>query len=335
MQDIAACAKISTTPQTQLLHVLRAPVGDSAEPGDDGEYALAELVSTGDPAATLANLQETQRHWQRLGLPEYTVLDVLRMEAGRGMALVLRRLPMPICMAMRSAVHAGVRLSLAPASAAPSPRRAAIAAVYLCPHWGCLPLCASPADAAAWRLCAHPAFPQQVQYHVCGGVRGESVAVQVFKNVPTAQQLHEGVVGVDTSLVLSTLLHAARAVACLHAAGAVHGGICDTSLVVTMAAPKATAGVAWRHGRDVQLSFATLGVALDVDEPVHRVDLAEARADLPLFYAPERFDADGMLTVPTPAGDIWALGMLLIYCMRLSLPLVRDGVLVRHPHPVL
>lgn len=145
----------------------------------------------------------------------------------------------------------------------------------------------------------------------------------------------------DTRLVLGTLLHVARAVERLHAAGAVHGGICDTSLVVTTAAPKAAQ---WRHGRDVQVSFGSLGA---VAEPVHRSDLTAVRADMALFYAPERFDSHGMLAAPSAAGDIWAVGMLLVYCMRLSLPLVRDGFLVRpsrsrqhpaavahHPHVV-
>lgn len=153
--------------------------------------------------------------------------------------------------------------------------------------------------------------------------------MQIFKNVPTCDQLHEGVVAVDTHLVLDSLLHVTRAVERMHAAGCTHGDICDTTLVATMAAPKALPGVRWQHGRDVQVSFATLGAASQAADPVHRSALEAVRTDLVLFYAPERFDTYGMLTAATPAADVWALGMLLLYCMRLSLPLVRGGLLVR------
>eukprot|EP00892_Ulva_mutabilis_P003559 jgi/Ulvmu1/1575/UM111_0003.1 len=256
LQDLAAFAQISETVHSQQLHVLHTPASRGAAVPEAGEHALAEIVQTPDPAAARAVLESTQQQWAQLGLPEHAVLDMLCVQEGRGALLLLRRLPMPICMSMRTAMHEGV-----------------------------------------------------------------------FKNVPTAQQLHEGVVSVDALLVLDTLLQVARAVERLHAGGAVHGGICDTSLVATMSAPKAAPAARWRHGRDVQVSFATLGAAGQAVDPVHRSDLTTVRADLPLFYAPERFDAEGMLAPPTPAADIWALGMLLLYCMRLSLPLVREGFL--------
>lgn len=158
--------------------------------------------------------------------------------------------------------------------------------------------------------------------------------MQIFKKVPNAQQLHEGVVAVDTRLVADTLLYVTRAVERMHAAGVAHGDICDTTLVAMMASPKAAPGARWHHGRDMQVAFATLGDASREVDPVHRSALECVRADLVLFYAPERIDADGMLCEGTAAGDVWALGMLLIYCMRISLPLVGHGLLVRPPAPL-
>lgn len=64
--------------------------------------------------------------------------------------------------------------------------------------------------------------------------------------------------------------------------------------------------------------------------PEYLDDLAAVRPDLPIFYAPERFDGTGkLLERCEPAADIWSLGMLLIYMLRVSLPLVNDGPLVR------
>ena len=72
-----------------------------------------------------------------------------------------------------------------------------------------------------------------------------------------------------------------------------------------------------------------------IDDPsvaVHLDDLAATRIDLPMFYAPERFDRSGkLLETIDPSADMWALGMLLMYMLRVSLPLLRDGPLVRPP----
>jgi serine/threonine protein kinase len=63
--------------------------------------------------------------------------------------------------------------------------------------------------------------------------------------------------------------------------------------------------------------------------PVYLDDLAATRSDLPMFYAPERFDRSGkLLQTSDPAADTWSLGMLLIYMLRVSLPLLKDGPLV-------
>lgn len=104
MQDIATYAQISQTLQSQLLHVLQ-----TAPAGPAGEYALAEMLSTRNTADAVAALRDTSERWKELQLPAHAVLDILRIESGNGMALVLRRLPMPICMSLRTAMHEGVR----------------------------------------------------------------------------------------------------------------------------------------------------------------------------------------------------------------------------------
>lgn len=104
MQDIVTYAQISQTLQSQLLHVLQ-----TGGTGAAGDYALAEMLPTCHAADTVAALRDTAERWDALQLPAHAILDILRIETGTGMALVLRRLPMPICMSLRTAMHEGVR----------------------------------------------------------------------------------------------------------------------------------------------------------------------------------------------------------------------------------
>lgn len=113
IQDMPTSSKISQTLQSQLLHVLHVPAGGGAglaagAEGALGEHALAEMLPSEDAGRALAALEAVQARWGALGLPERAVLDILRVQAGDGMLLVLRRLPMPICMSLRTAMHEGV-----------------------------------------------------------------------------------------------------------------------------------------------------------------------------------------------------------------------------------
>ena len=65
-------------------------------------------------------------------------------------------------------------------------------------------------------------------------------------------------------------------------------------------------------------------------DPVAAEALAAVRPDYVLWFAPERWSAEGRLVgAATAAGDIWGFGLLLAYMLRFSLPLVQDGPHVR------
>ena len=59
--------------------------------------------------------------------------------------------------------------------------------------------------------------------------------MQVFKRVPTPDQIYNGVVEVDVPLAIGAGLHVARTLARLHAAGLVHGDLSDAAVLVSMA----------------------------------------------------------------------------------------------------
>lgn len=201
--------------------------------------------------------------------------------------------------------------------------------------------------------------------------------IQVFKRVPTPDEIFNGVVTVDVPLAIETALHIARSLVLLHASSLVHGDLSDASVIVSMARHRSKPEELLTLGEHLSICFPTLGVpasgtistsrtnsgglggvsvglsaggspvptsqetprptppssgAIDDEEllmPVYLDDLAATRMDLPMFYAPERFDRSGKLReVSDPAADVWSLGVLLIYMLRVSLPLLKDGPLV-------
>jgi hypothetical protein len=137
-----------------------------------------------------------------------------------------------------------------------------------------------------------------------------------------------GVVTADFPLILDVLIHLASGVAALHAAGLHHGEITDATVLVGTKAPKTSSDTPWHFGTDVSATFGTLGLAAGRadGEAATLDDVAFVRGDYVLFFAPERFDAEGRLrTSSCPEGDIWALGVLLLYMLGRSLPLVTLG----------
>jgi hypothetical protein len=152
----------------------------------------------------------------------------------------------------------------------------------------------------------------------------------VFKMVPTAQELYNGVVRINTLLALDTIAHLVRGVSCLHDNGLTHGEINDATVFVGAV----SSGAPLLFGSSIVSWFATLGLCSGATRMHISVQsLVAHRPDYPLFFAPERFSANGELSVNvrTPAADIWSLGMLLAYLLHFSLPLVTCGPLVCAP----
>lgn len=124
---------------------------------------------------------------------------------------------------------------------------------------------------------------------------------------------------VDIPRVLDAFMHAVRGLAALHAAGTAHGDISDATLLLSRGA---TAGGA------VTVRFGTLG---RLGGPAPTLEqLADVRRDLPVFVAPEVLAA-GPEAAACPEADVWALAVVLAYCLRPTLPHVADGPLVCPP----
>eukprot|EP00892_Ulva_mutabilis_P001928 jgi/Ulvmu1/11736/UM008_0149.1 len=117
---------------------------------------------------------------------------------------------------------------------------------------------------------------------------------------------------VDIPRVLDAFMHAARGLQRLHASGAAHGDISDATLL--LATPPDSGSPA--------ITFATLG-RVGGGGAAAAEGAAEVRRDLPVFAAPETAAGDAA----TAAADVWAMGIVLAYCLRPCLPHVEDGPL--------
>jgi hypothetical protein len=146
---------------------------------------------------------------------------------------------------------------------------------------------------------------------------------QVFKLVPTMPEMDGGITHIDVPLAMATVRSVLRTLCALHAAGIAHGEVNDISVLCGMRAQRHVASEAWRLREHISVVLAP---------PVPRAalgarritlsDIAALRPDLPIFYAPERFDERWALRLEAaPPGDVWAIGVLLLLLLRHSLPL--------------
>lgn len=156
-------------------------------------------------------------------------------------------------------------------------------------------------------MCASPDATSAVC--ICSTSDGNPTRLQMLR-APRADLAAP--VAADVAGVLDACMHAVRGLERLHAAGAAHGDISDASLLYLRGA-----------GGRPEFRFATLG---RLDDPAPTLEqLAALRPDLPAFVAPEVTETGA----PTAKADVWAMAVVLAYCLRPALPHVADGPLVR------
>lgn len=273
--------------------------------------ALAELYVTSEPAALAAALEERQSTWRAAGLAAFAPLHTHRTEIGDGVLLSVRQTSSGGAVSVRTAVHEGVRLQPP------------------CSSHRLIPAVCHEEQFFTMRIgtqsCVPPhRFTHRLRWCIHGTRNCRGAAV-VPPATPSSSPTHRVQMlrsphqaglppTVDVRVVLDAVMHAAQALELLHLSGHTHGDICDATLLFSTPP----------DGSAAMISFATLG-RIDAGTPAAEC-AAEVRRDLPVFIAPEV--AAGS-TPCSHAADVWALAMVLIYCLRPHLPHVAEGPLVR------
>jgi serine/threonine protein kinase len=160
--------------------------------------------------------------------------------------------------------------------------------------------------------------------------------LQLFKLVPNAHELHEGIVRIDVALALAAVSCLLRALCALHRVGMAHGEINDSTIFVGMSRQRHVVGEAWRLGEQISvwLGPPVPASAARTQQQLSVESLAQIRADLPQYYAPECFNECCMLRPQaSPAEDVWAVGILLVSLLHHSLPLPNRMPLVCAARP--
>lgn len=118
LRGMLLLTQIAVLPRSQLHSSLHAPhaceLGDIPGPLDistAGEWTISEVVMTDDPTGLETCMHEMNAWWSAAGLVNgvHALTDICRTEIGTGALMILRSVPHPINLSLRSAIHEGVR----------------------------------------------------------------------------------------------------------------------------------------------------------------------------------------------------------------------------------
>ena len=114
LRGMLLLTQIAALPRSHLHCSLHAPQCANPTPqqiSTTGEWKVAEVIITDDPYALEAIVHDTNARWVGAGIKSgvHALTDICRTEVGEGALLLLRSVPHPINMSLRSAMHEGVR----------------------------------------------------------------------------------------------------------------------------------------------------------------------------------------------------------------------------------
>lgn len=113
--------QLSSLPRSQIHSALHVPHARSELPTPEeisvsGDWVMSEVILTEDPGALLPLMHDKNTLWADAGLMHgvHALMDVCRVELGEGALMLLRPVPHPINLSLRSAMHEGVRSLCSP-----------------------------------------------------------------------------------------------------------------------------------------------------------------------------------------------------------------------------